>query len=226
LHFPPRLLGAVPYPQVRNEIVGNTANWNEPEGRMLRVNGGRAWPSQEALAQSRVRDATSEGKGRDAGCIHAAGRVSLRRYLRFQRNCLLLSQRDYALQPKVGLPRQRLAYLGLFAPVRINPNGVAPKSPMIGATPSALKMPFDLCSQGRSCLPTLGFGAESRWDNGNSEFQLVGNAQLRGGACPELADGVRGGSPWQLFTGSRSLIGRPTPVISRASSTRCVSRAA
>ena len=67
-----------------------------------------------------------------------------------------LSQRDYALQPKVGLPRQRLAYLGFCAPVRNNPNGVAPKWPMMGATPSALKMLFEHCSQGRSCLPTLG----------------------------------------------------------------------
>ena len=77
----------------------------------------------------------------------------------------LLSQRDYALQPKVGLPRQRLAYLGFDALVRNNPNGGASKSLMIGATLSALKMPFELCSQGRSCLPIVGFGAESRWDS-------------------------------------------------------------
>jgi hypothetical protein len=99
-----------------------------------------------------------------------------------------LSQRDYALQPKVSLPRQRLVYLGFCAPVRNNPNGVAPKGPMMGATPSALKMLFEHCSQGGSCLPTLGFGAESRWDSNATVSRTYGqNSTLRRGTV--LADG-------------------------------------
>ena len=82
------LLGAVHYPQVRNEIVGITANWNDTDGRTRRVNGGRGWHWQEALAQQW---ATRAGKIRGAVCFHGAGSVSLRRYMRFQRYCLFFS---------------------------------------------------------------------------------------------------------------------------------------
>ncbi|MFT5031299.1 MAG: hypothetical protein ACI9VS_003764, partial [Candidatus Binatia bacterium] len=52
---------------------------------------------------------------------------SPKQHQKFNQPCFALSQRDYVLQPKVGLPRQRMAHLGFHVLVRNNPNGVASK---------------------------------------------------------------------------------------------------
>ena len=112
-----------------------------------------------------------------------------------------LSQRDYASKPRVGHPRQRLSLPWVTIPFRNNPNGVAPRTPTNDATPSALKMFFGEYSQGSSCLTTLGFKTESRWDTNAADLKFVGNAQLLGGARGGLYGITQTNSsrPFQVF---------------------------
>ena len=71
------------------------------------------------------------------------------------------SQRDCVLQPRVA--RHELPWVSRFQ--IINPDGVA-SSRTPAATPSGLTG-FATITQGSSCLATLGFEPESRWDSSN-----------------------------------------------------------
>ena len=80
-------------------------------------------------------------------------------------SAVLQSQRDCVLQPRVARPA-----LPWVADGRVfNPNGVASRVRVRGATPLGL-LACGPVAQGSSCLATLDFGAESLWDSA-PEFQ-------------------------------------------------------
>ena len=95
-------------------------------------------------------------------------------------SAVLQSQRDCVLQPRVA--RNELPWV---ADGRVfNPNGVAARVRVRGATPVGLWV-WGAVSQGSSCLATLGFVAESLWD---STLEFPKGIRLNGtpgeAACP------------------------------------------
>jgi hypothetical protein len=76
----------------------------------------------------------------------------------------------------------------------INPNGVVAFSVMDGTQPRWGWMTCGRFSQGSSCLATLGFGPESRWDSPSAQIRTqqrggLGKAhQLFGEQLPMLLD--------------------------------------
>jgi hypothetical protein len=116
-------------------------------------------------------------------------------YILRRSHVLLYPNGITSYSPRVGHPRQRLSLPWVTTPFRSNPNGVASRIPTNGATPSALKILYGQYSQGSSCLTTLGFKTESRWDTNATVSKIVGNAQLRGGELDWRVRGCVSGIP-------------------------------
>ena len=99
---------------------------------------------------------------------------------------LLQSQRDCVNLPKVA--RHELPWVVVVK--AFNPNGVAPRFSRRAATPLGL-LTCDALTQGSSCLATLGFEPESRWDS-LLEFPMVWRVASMSSARPteEIRDTV------------------------------------
>ncbi len=91
--------------------------------------------------------------------------------------------RESALLKPNGIPSQspglaHRAYPGRTSPYGPTPRGLRQDPVRVRRNPVGVETHFVSISQGSSCLATLGFIPESRWDSARRTFQLVGTARI------------------------------------------------